>query len=181
MDGMKTKTLLDEEKGKISLGNCGSITRLYDPLKPISYGNKIELKLGTATVDKQIESLVYFDILTQKLKDKKIKLIQSDFSNQKILIKTKHYYHLLTDFSSLKKKNQNQVKMLDENEIVAFDNEMNPNIQLVRVGSLGENHCFYHSYMYSTSEKYRNASHEQKENDSRKKKRNIRSNYIRRL
>ena len=52
--------------------------------------------------------------------------------------------------------------MLKENEIKTFDNKIDPNIQLVRVGTLGENHCFYHAYMYSTSEKYRNSTHEEK-------------------
>lgn len=164
MDGIKTRTLLDEEKGKINIGNCGSITRLYDPLKPINYGDKIELKLGTATVDKQIESLVYFDILTNKLQEKRIKLIQSNFFRPKDLNKDETLLSSLNRFFIFKKESPptRELKMLSEHEILAFDNDIDPNIQLVRIGTLGEDHCFYHSYMYSTSEKYRNASHEQK-------------------
>lgn len=179
MDGMKTRTLLDEEKGKITLGNCGSITRLYDPLKGLSYGDKIELKLGTATVDKQIESLVYFDILTKKLQEKRIKLIQSDFFLPKDLNKDETLLSSLNRFFIFKKEAPitRELNMLNEHQIVAFDNEIAPDIQLVRIGSLGENHCFYHAYMYSTSEKYRNASHEEKRKMTANKRKEI-SNKI---
>jgi hypothetical protein len=169
MDGFKTRNLLDEERGKVSFNKEEIIIRLYNPDEKMNYGDKIELKLDTATVSKQIESLVYFNLLVAKLEKQNIKLVKSDFfnpsANKEIklsqneeLLSTLNRYFIFKKEISIK----DELEMLKENEIKTFDNKIDPNVQLVRVGTLGENHCFYHAYMYSTSSKYRNSSHEEK-------------------
>ena len=161
MDGDKTRNLLDIERGLIKLGTCGSMKRLYNPDELKNYGDKIEIQTQTATVSNQVESLVYFDILVEKFKNKRIKLEKSGlFNPSKDLSPEEYLFSSLNRYFIFKKEShpERTLEMLNENVIETFDNEVDPDTQLVRVGTLGQGHCFYHAYLYSVSEKYRNSS-----------------------
>lgn len=173
MDGLNTRKLLDEEKGKIIIERCGYIERKYDPEKSRNFGDKIEIKLSTATVDTQIESLVYFDVLVDKFKKVGITLIKNElFKNienfKKEFAKLPKDEKLLSSLNELfvfrkEQEKTRGLQMLNTNTILTFDNDIDPNIQLVRIGTLGGGHCFFHSYMWSTNDKYRKSSEEERE------------------
>lgn len=177
MDGTATRKLLDEEKGKINIEHCGYIERKYNPDNPRNFGDKIEVKLSTATVGTQIESLVYFDVLVDKFEKAGIRLVKNELFTNIIneLNLNDEFNNLPNDEKLLSSLNRlfifrkepektRELSMLNKNIILTFDNDIDPDIQLVRVGTLGGGHCFFHSYMWSTNEDYRKANKDEKEN-----------------
>jgi hypothetical protein len=179
VDGDYLRKTLDEEKGKIIVKSGGSITRLYNPDKLKDYGDKIEIELDTATVSKQIEYLVYFDMLIEKLKNVNVDLIQTKmfYTNKdfKLLSEDEKLLPSLSrEFIFMKREEiSRKLESLSDDEIKTFDNNEDADIQLVRVATLGENHCFYHAYMNSVSEEYRDSSDEEKRKMTAKKRKEM--------
>lgn len=82
MDGYRTLELLNRSIGNVNV-DCYSIKSL-SRLESNTYGNKIEINLrGTETATTQTEYLVYLDLLTDKLRERNIKLIESIYFDDK--------------------------------------------------------------------------------------------------
>jgi hypothetical protein len=156
-----------DEKEEITLGSCISI---YPEFKKLSQkcGDKIQIKLNTATVaDYQTEYLIYFDKLVDKLKQKNIKLIKSNFFSPNLSDKDEQLYssfHRSFVFKKGKeeKKEYNLLKSLTPGEIKVFKTVYSEDYTFVRIGTIGEGSCFFHSVYESIDPEYRKLSKDKK-------------------
>lgn len=169
-DGEKLGKYIIQEmkKGEVTLGSCISI---IPDFKKLSYecGDKIQIKLNTATVaDYQTEYLIYFDKLIDKLKQKNIKLITDKFFNPNLKDKSEQLYssfHRLFIFKKEKEKRKTFPLIhpyLESGSIEVFETIYSANYTFVRIGTIAEGSCFFHSIYENIDPKYRKLSNRKK-------------------
>jgi hypothetical protein len=188
MDGKATYDLL-YNKDNINIDNCYNITKNYNDNVKGAIGQNIYIRLIDTIVD-QSEWLAWFDILVNKLKSFNISLVDtyyfnsndySELSNpEKILFNCYRSFVFKKNTTNATNKNNTtttttttntttttttivkKLRTLPTNKVEIFDNKFTKEV-LVRIGTIGDGSCFFHSVLYLIDSRYRSM------NDSDKK------------
>jgi hypothetical protein len=171
MDGNETFKLL---QGKEKIENeCFKIEKKYVDSDKTNFGMKINIHLKDTIVNEQEEYLSFFDILKNKLEKWGLKFISSEMFSFKSQNKTINQltnlyrwfiFERVKTEKEIKQEIYNEeniklIKKLKENELSPLKHEYIEEIKLeydksegdkfVRIGTIGDGSCFFHSVLSS--------------------------------
>ncbi len=176
MDGDKTYEFF-KGKNKIEEQGCFTMIKMYNDASPKEIGQKIQINLEKTIVNNQDEYLVYFDIFVKEMEKWGLYLIETQEFNppQYIPQNVRNFSKLFRSFvferrisekekkvEENKKKNEeilkiqikNKLDMASIDENLSFDNNFDPNTQLVRTGTIGDGSCLFHTIIRSIDHRY---------------------------
>ena len=179
MDGQKTFEYMKgiEKKEEKS---CYTIQKFYSDADVggglNKFGNKILINLQDTIVSEQYEWLAFFDIFIEKLKKRGLYLVDTKFFSPPQTVDTR-----IRDISSLfrtfvferkesesekktrlrKEEEEKRIKEQEEKElnilsmdtVEDFNTDLDPN--LIRIGTIGEGSCIFHSVLRAISDEYK--------------------------
>ena len=176
MDGDRTYDFL-LGKNVVQERGCYKIVKHYNDDDQRVIGKKLLIDLDETIVSDQYEWLAFFDIFKNKLEKRGLELVETKFFNplSNVDDRVKSMSRLFRSFvfqrketekerENIKRIEQNKerleneqkykLKSVDMDRTVAFNNNIDPSVQLVRTGTVDDGSCFFHSICRAIDDRY---------------------------